>query len=138
MPSYPTINNQQNFTVNTGVSGSCNAFYDGSSINHYNAGGGCANTAFDVIVHHEYGHHLVNVAGSGQGQYGEGAGDCVGVLITGDSRLAVGFFLNDCNNGIRNANNNCTFSSSGCSSCGRRSTPAASSSRAWSGRSASS
>ncbi|MEE2972874.1 MAG: hypothetical protein VX672_07100 [Planctomycetota bacterium] len=116
--NYPTISTQQNFTVNTGVSGSCNAFYDGSSINHYNAGGGCSNTATDVVVHHEYGHHLVNVAGSGQGQYGEGAGDCVGVLITGDSRLAVGFFLNDCNNGIRNANNNCTYSASGCSTCG--------------------
>ena len=116
--SYPTIATQQNFTVNTGVSGTCNAYYDGGSINFYNAGGSCANTAFDVIIHHEYGHHLVNVAGSGQSEYGEGAGDCFGVLITGDSRLAVGFYQNQCSSGIRNANNNCDYSGSGCSSCG--------------------
>jgi hypothetical protein len=116
--NFPTIANQENFTINTGVSGSCNAFYNGSSINFYNAGGGCANTTVDVIVHHEYGHHLVNVAGSGQSEYGEGAGDCVGVLITGDPRLAVGFYTNQCTSGIRNADNTCGFSASGCSSCG--------------------
>ncbi|MEC8136933.1 MAG: hypothetical protein VX107_12320, partial [Pseudomonadota bacterium] len=74
-PSYPTIGNQFNWDINIGVSGSCNAFYNGSSINFYNAGGGCNNTAFSVIVHHEYGHHLVNVGGSGQNEFGEGSGD---------------------------------------------------------------
>ena len=116
--SFPTISTQQNFTINTGVSGTCNAYYDGNSINFYNAGGGCSNTTTDVIVMHEYGHHLVAVAGSGQSQYGEGAGDCMGVLMTGDSRLAVGFYLNQCTSGIRNADNNCNYSASGCSSCG--------------------
>ena len=116
--SYPTIANQTDFTINTQVSGTCNAFYNGSSINFYNAGGGCANTTFDVIVHHEYGHHLVATAGSGQSEYGEGAGDSVGVMITGDPRLAVGFYQNQCASGIRNADNNCGYSASGCSSCG--------------------
>ena len=114
---YPTIGNQQNFTINTGVGGSCNAFYDGGSINFYNAGGGCSNTATDVIVIHEYGHHLVNVGGSGQGEYGEGTGDTVGVLMTGDPRLAVGFYSNQCSSGIRNADNTCSFAN-GCSTCG--------------------
>ena len=117
-PNYPTIANQTDFTINTGVSGTCNAFYNGSSINFYNAGGSCANTTFDVIVHHEYGHHLVATAGSGQSEYGEGAGDSVGVLITGDPRLAVGFYQNQCSSGIRNADNTCSFSAGGCSSCG--------------------
>lgn len=116
--SYPTVANETNFPINTGVSGTCNAFYDYSSINFYNAGGGCSNTATDVVIHHEYGHHLVATAGSGQGEYGEGSGDCFGVLITGDSRLAVGFYQNQCGSGIRNANNSCSFSSTGCSSCG--------------------
>ena len=116
--SYPVISNQENFTINTGVSGTCNAYYDGGSINFYNAGGGCANTAIDVVIHHEYGHHLVNTAGSGQQSYGEGAGDTCGVLITGDPRLAVGFFMNQCDEGIRNADNNCSYSPTGCSSCG--------------------
>ena len=117
-PSYPTIGNQFDWDINIGVSGSCNAFYNGSSINFYNAGGGCNNTAFSVIVHHEYGHHLVSVGGSGQNEFGEGSGDVMGVLIERDSQLARGFFTNDCNSGIRNADNTCTFDASSCSSCG--------------------
>ena len=112
-PSFPTIDSQTSFPVNVGVSGTCNAFYDYSSINFYNAGNGCSNTAFSVIVHHEYGHHMVAVAGSGQGQYGEGMGDVMGVLITGDNQLARGFYSNDCVNGIRNADNNKQYPCSG-------------------------
>ncbi len=112
-PAFPTIDTQTSFPVNVGVSGTCNAFYDYSSINFYNAGGGCSNTAFSVIVHHEYGHHLVAVAGSGQDAYGEGMGDVMGVLITGDNQLARGFYSNDCTNGIRNAINNKQYPCSG-------------------------
>ena len=112
-PAFPTIATQTSFPVKTGVSGTCNAFYDYSSINFYNAGGGCSNTAFSVIVHHEYGHHMVAVAGSGQGQYGEGMGDVMGVLITGDNQLARGFYSDDCTNGIRNADNNKQYPCSG-------------------------
>ncbi|HIN84517.1 MAG TPA: hypothetical protein EYM90_06425 [Phycisphaerales bacterium] len=112
-PAFPTIATQTSFPVKTGVSGTCNAFYDYSSINFYNAGGGCSNTAFSVIVHHEYGHHMVAVAGSGQGMYGEGMGDVLGVLITGDNQLARGFYSNDCTNGIRNAINNHQYPCSG-------------------------
>ena len=120
-PNYPTIGNQQGFPVNTGVSGTCNAFYDYSSINFYNSGSGCSNTAYSVIVHHEYGHHLVAVAGSGQGEYGEGMGDVMGVLISGDPQLARGFYSNDCENGIRNADNNRQYggSCSGIHDCGQ-------------------
>ena len=112
-PAFPTIGTQTSFPVKTGVSGTCNAFYDYSSINFYNAGGGCSNTAFSVIVHHEYGHHMVAVAGSGQGAYGEGMGDVMGVLITGDNQLARGFYSDDCVNGIRNAINNHQYPCSG-------------------------
>ncbi len=112
-PNFPTIGSQSGFPVNTGVSGTCNAYYDYSSINFYNSGGGCSNTAFSVVVHHEYGHHLVAVAGSGQDAYGEGMGDVMGVLITGDNQLARGFYSNDCVNGIRNAINNHQYPCSG-------------------------
>jgi len=117
-PTYPTIHDQENFTINVNLNSSCNAFYDGSSINFYRNTGGCNNTAFSVIVHHEYGHHLVNVAGSGQGEYGEGFSDVMGVLITGEHKLAIGFYEGDCNDGIRDAENDCQYQSSGCSSCG--------------------
>jgi hypothetical protein len=115
---YPTIGTQESFPCNVNRNSTCNAYYDGMSINFYTSGGGCNNTSFDTVVHHEYGHHLVNVAGSGQGAYGEGAGDVMGMLITGDPRLGVGFYANTCNNGIRNADNSCQYSASGCSSCG--------------------
>ncbi|MFZ9688687.1 MAG: hypothetical protein ACO3DS_02495 [Phycisphaerales bacterium] len=115
-PSYPTIANQLNFSVNVQVSGTCNAFYNGSSINFYPAGGGCNNTAFSTVVHHEFGHHMVASGGSGQGAYGEGMSDCMSLLISDDPRLGLGFQA--CNTGIRNADNTCTYSATGCSSCG--------------------
>ncbi len=117
-PSYPTITSQTGWPINVNLNDTCNAYYDYSSINFYQAGGSCNNTAFSVIVHHEYGHHLVACAGSGQGEYGEGMGDIMGVVLTGDSELARGFYSSDCNNGIRTADNSCQYSASSCSSCG--------------------
>ncbi len=111
-PSYPTIGNQQEWRININVSGSCNAFYNGSSINFYAAGGGCPSTAFGSVVYHEYGHHMVNVAGSGQGMYGEGFGDLMGVVMDDDPVLGYGF-SNNCNNGIRTANNGLNYPCSG-------------------------
>jgi len=101
-PTFPVIATQTEFRVNVQVAGTCNAYYDGASINFFPAGGGCPNTAFGDVVHHEYGHHLVNVAGSGQGQYGEGYGDLMGVLISDDPILGFGF-LGSCSSGLRSA-----------------------------------
>jgi len=115
-PSYPTIGNQTEFAVNVNLNETCNAYYDGSSINFFRSGGGCANTAFSSVVHHEYGHHLVNVGGSGQGEYGEGMSDCIAMLISDDPRLGVGFMT--CSSGIRNADNNCQYDRYNCSTCG--------------------
>jgi len=115
-PTFPTIATQTAFPVNVQVSGTCNAFYDGASINFFATGGGCNNTAFSTVVHHEYGHHVVNRAGSGQGEYGEGYSDTLGVVITDDSRLAVGF--QDCATPLRDANNTVQYSATNCSSAG--------------------
>lgn len=104
-PSFPVIDTQTFFDVNTNIGSTCNAFYDGASINFYSSGGGCNNTAFSDVVYHEYGHHLINVTGNGQGQMGEGSGDVVGVLLQDEPSLGNGFFQGDCGNGIRNANN---------------------------------
>jgi len=110
-PTYPGLQ-QTEFPVNVNISNSCNAFYDYTSINFFRAGGGCPNTAFSTVIHHEYGHHLVAMAGSGQGQYGEGMGDVMGVLITDDPGLAYGFF-SDCNVPLRNADNAIQYPCSG-------------------------
>ncbi len=119
-PSYPVISGQSGgsaFTINTNLASTCNAFYDGESINFYQAGGNCSNTAFSTVVHHEFGHHIVQSGGSGQGAYGEGMSDCMGILTTDDPITGYGFQSN-CAIGIRTANNSCQYQSSGCSSCG--------------------
>jgi hypothetical protein len=53
---------------NVNRTGTCNAYWDGSSINFYPAGGGCQNTAQlkDVIMH-EYAHGITAAIYSGSG-----------------------------------------------------------------------
>jgi len=111
-PTFPTIATQTFFDVNTNINSTCNAYYDGTSINFYRAGGGCSNTSFSDVVYHEYGHHLVSVTGNGQGQLGEGSGDCVGVLIQDEPILGHGFTGN-CGAGIRTAANSLQYPQSG-------------------------
>jgi hypothetical protein len=106
-PTYPTIYNQTEFPVKVNDNTLyCpgNAWYDGTSITFCRAGSGYPNTAFSTVIHHEYGHHLVQVAGSGQGQYGEGMGDVIGQLITDSPGVGIGFF-GDCVNPLRTGNN---------------------------------
>jgi hypothetical protein len=85
-------------TANTGVSGTCNAFFSpgsnpptSSSINFYNAGGGCVNTAFSTVISHEYGHFIVNRLGLSQNSFGEGYSDVVAQMIWDDDVTGRGF-----------------------------------------------
>jgi len=107
-PSYPTLNNNEFPIYVNRTDGYCpgNAWYDPGdvSLNFCSSGGGYPNTAWSSIIHHEYGHHLVNAAGSGQGQYGEGMGDCMSVLLLDSPLLGFGFF-GDCTSPLRNADN---------------------------------
>ncbi len=110
-PDYPGLDETE-FPVNVNINDYCNAYYGSGSINFFRAGGGCPNTAFSTIVHHEYGHHLVAMAGSGQGQYGEGMGDVMGVLITDNPGLAYGFY-GECDIPLRNADNDLQYPCNG-------------------------
>lgn len=78
-------------TANVNIASTCNAFYDGT-INFYLAGGGCNNTAYSSVVAHEYGHGIVNNLGLGQGGFGEGYGDTVGMLLYDDPIVGKDFF----------------------------------------------
>ena len=121
VPSYPVISTQQNFAVNVNRSDLyCpgNAWYDGNSLNFCVGSTSYGNTAFASVAYHEYGHHVVNSGGSGQGEYGEGMGDTIASLLAGDPGLGYGFYLNQCTTPLRNADNVCQYSSSTCSSCG--------------------
>lgn len=102
----------------------CNAWSDGSdgSINFCQPGsdGGitCPNTAWQSVLNHEYGHHIIDFTSSGQGAYGEGMGDCIAMLPVDDPNLGYGFASN-CNAGLRTADNTCQYlSGSACSTCG--------------------
>lgn len=114
-PSFPVISTQVDFPVRVNRSDQfCpgNAWYDFASINFCRSGSGFPNTGFSVVVHHEYGHHMVESAGSGQGPYGEGFGDVMGVLIEDDPILAYGW-EGDCNAGLRSADNTLQYPCSG-------------------------
>ncbi len=114
-PLYPVIAGQVNFPVNVNRSdGYCpgNAWYDGSSINFCNASSPYPNTAYTSVIYHEYGHHIVASGGSGQGQYGEGIGDSVSVVILDDHVLGWGF-LGNCNAGLRDAENTLQYPCTG-------------------------
>jgi hypothetical protein len=109
-PDYPGLQ-QSEFPVYVNETGGyCpgNAWYDGYSITFCRAGDGYPNTAWSSVVHHEYGHHLVALAGSGQGQYGEGMGDVMGLLILDEPGTGWGFYGN-CNEPLRNADNDMQY-----------------------------
>ena len=72
----------------------CNAFWNGTSINFFMAGGGCNNTGriFDVIAH-EWGHGFDQNApgGATDGGLGEFIGDLVSFVQTKSPHLAPNF-----------------------------------------------
>ncbi len=124
-PSYPFIFNEHDFAVVANrTDGFCpgNAWYSGpasnGSINFCRTGGGAPNTAWSSVIYHEYGHHIVEAAGSGQCQYGEGMGDVMSVLVLDSPEIGIGFFGN-CNGALRSADNECQYSQVNCTTnCG--------------------
>ena len=113
-PNYPTLDNTAfPVTVNR-ADGFCpgNAWYSGQgggNMNFCRAGGAYNNTAFSSVVYHEYGHHLVNAGGSGQGAYGEGMADAIGVLMQDIPELGLGFRSATCDSGLRTADNDLQY-----------------------------
>jgi hypothetical protein len=91
-PGFAALDMQ--LLCNTGVSGTCNAFYQSSnqSINFYNAGGGCVNSAYTTVVSHEYGHFIVNRLNLAQNAFGEGYGDTNAAMIWDDTVVARDFY----------------------------------------------
>ena len=81
-------------TANVNLAQTCNAYWNGSSINFFRAGSGCNNTGriFDVVAH-EWGHGLdQNAPGGAQdGGLGEFIGDLVSFVQTDSPLLGPGF-----------------------------------------------
>ena len=79
--------------TNVNINSSCNAFWNGSSINFFRAGGGCPNTAYSDVILHEYGHGIDSSKGGIlDGGYSEGFGDSMAILGTRQSCVGRDFF----------------------------------------------
>ena len=91
-PGFTEISKQ--IAGNTGVAGQCNAFYQSTddSINFFNVGGGCNNSAYSTVIAHEYGHFCVNERNLSQGAFGEGFSDTAAVMLYDTGIIAKNFY----------------------------------------------
>lgn len=82
-----------NLITRVNIASSCNAYWNGNSINFFAAGGSCPNTAYSDVVLHEYGHGVDARKGNIlDGGYSEGFGDAMAILGTRQSCLGRDFF----------------------------------------------
>jgi hypothetical protein len=98
-PEMPKLGDQ--LTANVNIGQDCNAFFDGTSINFFQASEKCQNTAvIQDVVFHEFGHamhaaEIIKGVGKFDGAMSEGAADFLASIITNDSGMGRGFFYND-------------------------------------------
>ncbi len=96
---FPAFTDMDNpLLTNVDETGTCNAFYNGVSINFYAAGGGCNSLAqVGDVVYHEYGHGINDKFYNSQGAsfdnggMGEGYADIWALGITASPILGIGF-----------------------------------------------
>lgn len=84
-----------NIAVTVNIASTCNAFYTANSINFYQAGGGCANSAFSTVVAHEWGHGIDDryggISNTNAEGMSEGWGDIIGLYLMDTPLLGSGF-----------------------------------------------
>ncbi|MEA2601563.1 MAG: hypothetical protein QOF89_2555 [Acidobacteriota bacterium] len=81
-------------TANMNVNSTCNAFWNGSTVNFYRSGGGCSNTGeLSAVFLHEWGHGMdANSGGAASDKgTGEAVGDTFAFLETKDSCIGQNF-----------------------------------------------
>ncbi len=98
-------------TVNVNLNQTCNAYWNGTTLNFFKSGGGCNNTGMIAGVSlHEYGHGLDQNDGTGtapEGGTGESYGDLTATIAVHDSCVGPGFLGSNCA-GYGNACTSCT------------------------------
>lgn len=98
LPANPWLSTL--FTVNTNLNMTCNAFWNGASLNLFRSGGGCGSTSESgEIALHEYGHGQDENDGSGGSPDGgtrETYGDFTTALVTHSSCIGRGFLPGNC------------------------------------------
>ncbi|RPH57519.1 hypothetical protein EHM82_01125, partial [bacterium] len=81
-------------TANMNINNTCNAFWNGSTVNFYRSGGGCSNTGeLAAVFLHEWGHGMdANSGGAASDKgTGEAVGDTFAFLETRDSCIGHNF-----------------------------------------------
>ncbi len=103
--------------ANVNLASTCNAYYDGVSINFYAAGGGCPNTGFSTVVSHEDGHWLNDRYSTGNGADGMGEGNAdVWAMYSYDTPIVGQDFCGTgCN--VRDGNNTRQYCGDGNGGC---------------------
>jgi|CXWL01.1.fsa_nt_gi hypothetical protein len=90
----------QSLTVNVNLPQTCNAYWNGSTLNFFRSGAGCANTGeIAAVALHEYGHGLDTYDGSepvGERSTGETYGDFTSALLLHRSCIGPGFRAVSC------------------------------------------
>ncbi len=83
-------------TANVNINNTCNAFWNGSTINFYRSGGGCRNTGeLAGVFDHEWGHGLDDNDANGTiSNSGEGYADIAAIYRLQASCVGHGFFDN--------------------------------------------
>lgn len=83
----------ERLTVNVNIDDTCNAFWDGRTVNFFRAGGPCNNTGqISSIVYHEFGHgYHGNLTRNVVGSVGEGTGDFIAATVLDDPVVGRGF-----------------------------------------------
>ncbi len=85
---------QSTLTTNVNINLTCNAFWNGATINFYRSGGGCRNTGeIAAVFDHEWGHGLDdNDTGGVLSNSSEGYADIAGIYRLQASCVGHGFF----------------------------------------------
>jgi trimeric autotransporter adhesin len=109
LPANTWINQQVGVNVN--LPQTCNAYWNGSTLNFFKSGGGCNNTGeISGVSLHEFGHGIDQNDGTGtapEGGTGESYGDTTSVIALHNSCIGPGFMSVNCG-GYGDACTSCT------------------------------
>ncbi len=101
LPNLSWLKSSVPVNVNIKVSayGSCNAYWDGSSLNFFTGLNSCANTALlSDVIYHEWGHGLDhNTGGISDAAFSEGFGDIMAMVMNRSADLGIGFYTYNMN-----------------------------------------
>jgi hypothetical protein len=92
LPSNTWLKGQ--VTANVNINSTCNAFWNGSTINFYRSGGGCRNTGeIAAVFDHEWGHGMDDFdSGGALSNSSEGYADIASIYRLQASCVGYGFF----------------------------------------------